>query len=214
MNHYSFERNNPYRFTDPTGHEEEVDNFPQRVIAYYLRGKEVQKLNERRINEDKYRAYHLTHPGSPESLYGDTDKGNSVDIYSGGGGFLNPFAKFFEKDPEPVMSLDELDGWYKEYEAKMDEIVNNIDVGDYSYSGYSMSIEFQEAEGTSYFSNNQYYSSSGRATVTLGGGLISFSKEGRYGSFSCTGSCSVFSGSRVEKRAAQKSSKKSSSKKK
>lgn len=71
-----FERGNPYRHDDLTGHQNEAAGEPgdlveffNRVIAAYLLGQENDKLQEDKEYEKLYEEYRLKNPEIPEDPY-------------------------------------------------------------------------------------------------------------------------------------------------
>lgn len=66
LNRYMFERGNPYKYTDETGHEAQTDNFLQRIFAAYVWGK-IQRWHNLETNlRNKYDNSNKV----PEACYG------------------------------------------------------------------------------------------------------------------------------------------------
>jgi RHS repeat-associated protein len=120
LNRYAFERNNPYLFTDPTGHQNiyvggsggsntpgAVSNEPQKWLASYLLGKELQKQTR-------------------ENLYRELqEKYDPVD--------MTP--KSYSRPPEPErMSFEELQQMEMQQEMSVD-IDGKGNIVGYTYNG-------------------------------------------------------------------------------
>ena len=90
LNRYSFERNNPYRYTDPTGHQsmnyaEQVNsNYPGGILQVILRAltpivgkQEINKVEKDKYYEELYEEVKKFNPDLPEDPYYEVIKKGS-----------------------------------------------------------------------------------------------------------------------------------------
>ncbi len=118
LNRYMFELANPYKHTDPSGHEGEpadLVEFFNRGIAIYLLSQENKRIEEDKRYEELYEQYRVENPGLPPSPY------VNVMVYAG------PGKATIEKQRR--VGLDTLETWNS---GKMTNIQSKVGSSDQS----------------------------------------------------------------------------------